>query len=129
MKLSTGLLKGVSETHCFLLVSQIVALSFVQEKSLVVDLNVGLSNIWTIRSHYECMNVLPLMHHVWLGQHGSCCSTNMQLSFWNTWPRLCTTRPSFSNFQPSFWFSLKALKAWPSDWKTSQHILKQGLCW
>ena len=45
MKLSTGLLKGVSETHCFLLASQTVALSFVQEKSLVVDLNVGLSNI------------------------------------------------------------------------------------
>ena len=56
----------------------------------------------------------------WLGQHALCYNTN-------TWQ-------SFSNTQPSFWFSLKLSKTWPSvsnAWlsvsKVWPHVLKQRL--
>ena len=40
-----------------------------------------------------------------------------------TRPRFLNTRLSFSNTQPSFWFSLNISKAQPSVWKTRQCVL------
>ena len=48
--------------------------------------------------------------------------------FYHDWltrrTNLINTRPCFSNSQPSFWFSLKAPKAWPSVWKARLSVWK-----
>ena len=103
------------------------------KKQLLVDVVWPNKNIWksvlnkaTTKILFQKTKDSTLLYGGWLGHLRSCYNTSTWPSFLITLTSLLNAWPNFSKSRSSFWFSLKASKAyWTSVRKPRPRVLKE----